>query len=281
MKHKILLTAALLAVVLPASPGATVYTGGICSTGNNMGMTDLAVAGNSDYIRSKGARLMVHELAWTRSLDTPVVASTVPTLFGAAPMWESSMPSTQATNTLFRYCVPKWPSGAWCLVVNSANDIADFQVLRNATYGKANRIAPIFAPNSGQWQADSWSSTKWNYLRTNAKVGRGLCTDAPPYFYLAQAAGYKTFIADMIKWANAQTDVQSIAYLHPGTSANFLQQTISMTNDLINRGATPDVYCPSSYYGGTNSASLAHPIGSEDGDANQILRVARYLLDHY
>lgn len=283
MIRKTLLSGVCVAFAATSIPAfsASVYTGGICSSGNVMGMNDLVPPGNSEYIRSKGAKLYCHELAWTRSTTAGVKAAVVAN-FPAAPMWESSMPSTHCLSSLDNYVMPNWTMGSWCLAVNGADDATtDFQTLRNSTVGKATRIAPIMAPNSGQYVTYPWSSSRWNQYRTNCTIGRALCIDAPPPFYLSQPEGYQSFIASMITWANAQTNVISMLYLYPRDSSNYLQDTIAQLSNLNSRGAVPAMYLPTSYYSVTSSNSLAHPIGHEDGDSNQILRVARYLLDHY
>lgn len=248
-------------VTIEAYSSQPVYAGGVWSL-NKKGMDDLAVPGNSESFRAKGGRLYIHELGWDNTSKTG--QATIAGLFPAPPMWESSYSDTNGAGHMMEILTTrlvKYWSKADYLTVNFLSDksTAQMQEVRDLTKNMVGKVAPIFSPNSGSWNGAPWSSTKWNQIRTNAKIGGALATDSPPYFYLSQPEGYKEFVAGEMKWCKAN-NIDMIAIIHPGLSVDFNEDFRKYRADLKSRGAVPDIWAVECYYG--NAGGL-HLIGSE------------------
>jgi hypothetical protein len=256
------------------------------------GLGNLTDPNTTTHLRSQGAGIYIHELAWSRSANSPGVQAYFPGVHTGAPVWETNMgggsqPPINSLNT----CKAVWTTGAWAAAVNNATfDTATWTTVCQTAYDNhlATRLAPICTPNGGSWTTD-FDNAYWEPLRTNSKKGHAYCTDTPPSFYLSQPAGYRLWNAKAIMWAtNEPTTVVSMVMLHPRDSANFLQDTIAVANDMLSRTGNlyPDFWLVTSYYAANPDGSLPqiakdHVIGSENGTGQVVLRVAKHMQDYY
>ncbi len=139
-------------------------------------------------------------------------------------------------------------------------------------------IAPIFAPNSGQYVNAPFSSEKWNFLRDGAKLGGGLTIDSPPHFFLSQPESYRKFIIDELSWANS-SGLYSTFIISPNKSgAKFLEETKHTVDFLNKNNALPKAWIVENY-DPKASPNYRNRIGSEN-DSETILGVAFWLAQN-
>lgn len=137
-------------------------------------------------------------------------------------------------------------------------------------------IAPIFSPNSGQYKNGPFSSAKWDFLRQGAKLGGGLTTDSPPYFFLSQPEAYRKFVVDEIKWAKSE-GLYTTFIISPAkvTKANFLEDTERTIRFLEANASVPDEYVVENYFA-DNTIQYPIMVGKET-DKNSVVGVALHI----
>jgi hypothetical protein len=137
-------------------------------------------------------------------------------------------------------------------------------------------VSSIFSPNGGQYKNAPFNSAKWDFLRRGAKLGGGLTTDAPPYFFLSQSEAYRKFVVDEIKWAKSEglytTFIISPAKVSKG---NFLENTEKTIMFLEVNDAVPDEYVVENYFADT-TIQYPNMIGKET-DTSSIAGVALHI----
>ena len=65
-------------------------------------------------------------------------------------------------------------------------------------------VAPVFAPNMGEWKEQNFSSPAFDKIKQYAKYGGGLTLDSPPDYFLRHPERYQKFVADEIRWAQSK-----------------------------------------------------------------------------
>jgi hypothetical protein len=139
-----------------------------------------------------------------------------------------------------------------------------------------NIVAPIFSPNGGQYKNASFSSAKWDFLRRGAKLGGGLTTDSPPYFFLSQPEAYRRFVVDEIRWAKSEglytTFIISPAKVSKG---NFLEDTEKTIKFLEANDSVPDEYVVENYFADT-TIQYPNMVGKET-DTSSMAGVALHI----
>ncbi len=139
-------------------------------------------------------------------------------------------------------------------------------------------VAPILAPNQGEYRSGPFRDSRWDRYREAARYGGGLTVDAPVDLFLSQPPAYRSFVEDEVRWAHAN-GLRSAFILSPGASASlFEREAIEVADALRRADALPSEFIVETYEGGSASG-YPNAIGSDAVPAT-ITGTARLLALH-
>lgn len=272
-----LVTASLLNT-LPVEAGArpSVAVGGVA------GFADLADPAASTRLREHRARsviLYIHDYAWTRSLVAD--RRKVLALFGQGQDVEFGlMPDpSHWFHTVYR---TQYTALGVTGHRGHVNGVKKRSITNWRRFVDAARqqgfvsIAPVAAPNSGQYVEFPFASSYWDFLRAAAVYGGGLTTDCPSDFFLTQPAGYRTFVMQELRWGKS-AHLHTAFIVSPGQSGvDFLARTQDVLAELQTHGALPDEFIVENYEA-TPRRDYPNVVGPE-GQKGAVASVALWLL---
>ena len=138
-------------------------------------------------------------------------------------------------------------------------------------------LAPILAPNQGEYRYAPFQDAQWQPYRDAARYGGGLTIDAPVDLFLSQPDAYRTFVETEIRWARAE-HLHTAFILSPGNAAlHFEAETIAVADRLRAAGTLPDEFIVETYEGGR--PGYPNSVGN-DADPQSIVGTAQLLAQH-
>lgn len=239
--------AALLAA--PARPGQaaaqSVAVGGVA------GLAALADPAATVRLRRDGrVRLYIHDYAWTRlpeatrrrilrlfprgqDVEFGLVRDPA-RWFGTVWQTQYARPGVHGlaahVNGLSPATIGRWPA---FVAAARANGFSS--------------IAPVMAPNSGQYRHDPFEARRWDYVRDAARLGGGLTVDAPADRFLDQPPGYCRFVLAELAWARSHR-LHGSLIVSPGRSGPLFRRRAAAVLDALRRAGTlPDEFVVENY----------------------------------
>ncbi|WP_428395668.1 hypothetical protein [Lichenicoccus sp.] len=138
-------------------------------------------------------------------------------------------------------------------------------------------LAPILAPNQGEYRTAPFQDLRWQPYRDAARYGGALTIDAPVDLFLSQPSAYRIFVETELRWARAE-HLHTAFILSPGNAAwHFEAETIAVADQLRAAGTLPDEFIVETYEGGRQG--YPNRVGN-DTDPQSITGTARLLALH-
>jgi hypothetical protein len=253
--------------------------------GGTAGFDEFADPGKTCRLRATHrVRLYIHDYIWTRS--SKQTDQNILKVFEGTGPHVVEIGATRDPDKFWNYYYKdKYLS---CGVkadqahVNGVGRLSAHQWNMFVAGGKAaglKVIAPVFAPNSGQWKNAPFKDAKWNIIRAEAISGRGLTVDSPPNIFLSAEPGYREFIEEEIRWAKSK-NLQSTFIISPNVSGkDFRKDTIELIKKLEADHALPDFYVVENYRPLPIDPNYLNWIGDEKNPIS-INGVALWLAKH-
>ena len=253
----------------------TIAVGGIA------GFSKLAVPTNSAVLRRLGnTMLYIHDYVWTRT--SVAKRRAILANFGGPADVEFGLVSdaTGWFDSIYRdaYVALGVRGHRGHVNVLAENLGSDWTPFVDAARAEGFlSVAPILAPNQGEYRSAPFQDARWQPYRDAARYGGGLTIDAPVDLFLSQPQGYRTFVENEIRWARAEY-LHTAFILSPGNAAlHFEAETIAVADQLRAAATLPDEFIVETYEGG--SRSYPNGVGS-DADPQSITGTARLLALH-
>jgi hypothetical protein len=259
--------------------------------GGTVGFQDMADPANTARLRATcRVGLYIHDYIWSNhTVSKRVDSQTQRTILNVFKDTGPQVVEIGATRTPDIYWGKYYPAHYINAGVNASQAHVDgvprlsmdqwkAYVDKGKAYG-LKILAPIFAPNGGQWKTAAFADHKWDEIRAEAIYGGGITIDAPPHYFLGTASGYQKFVEDEIRWAQG-AHIQATYIISPNNSgADFLKDTITLLKQLEADHALPDFYIVENYRGLPVDPNYLNAVGNENNPIS-INGVALWIAEH-
>jgi len=256
--------------------------------GGTVNFDSLSDPANSAQLRATcRVSLYIHDYAWTRMLTSDDVRKSVLKVFaGTGPtVIELGIFESGGMKAWDKYRQLYQPLGVHA-DQDEAGGITRVTVDQWKAFVDEGRalgvrvVAPIFSPNSGQWEGSPFSSSKWDDLRTEAQYGGGLTVDSPPRVFFKLPKGYQDFVEDEMRWAR-QAGLQATYIISPNVSkTHFAADSEKLVAKLSADGALPTFWIVENYRPAEKvEPGYPNAVGSEN-DPLTVTGVALWIAQH-